>query len=61
MKEKSQSNRERNVWSNALQVRSPDLIPDFAASILRDSWQVISLVCSPSYSCLTCQVKLLAA
>lgn len=34
MKEKSQRSRERNGWSNALEVRSSDLIFDFAASIL---------------------------
>lgn len=28
VKEKSHSDRERNVWSDALQVRSPDLTPD---------------------------------
>lgn len=33
MKEKSQSSRERNGWSNALKVRSSDSIFDFAASI----------------------------
>lgn len=57
MKEKSQSKKERNVWSKALQVRSSDLMPNFAASILWDYWQVISA----SYSLLTCQMELLAA
>lgn len=45
MKE-TESIRERNIQSDALGVRSPDLIPDFAAAILRDSWQVNSPVCS---------------
>lgn len=41
MKE-TESIRERNIQSDALGVRSPDLIPDFPAAILRDSWQVNS-------------------
>lgn len=58
MKEKSQSNRERNVRSKALQVRSPDLILDFAASILASQFTCLFPFL---LSCLICQMKLLAA